>query len=616
MKSIKKNKIYVFSRNEVITGAISTILTDNSYEASFFCEEKELIKALATSRPQLIILDYDERDHDTLGFFTQLKTGFVNIPIVLLFPAGALDKLKKLFESTRPDEILKKPFKAMELLNKVSKVLYSGDLSKYPFPFLVQDLYEERRTGILHLTVNGVKYFIYIIDGNIVYIEYGLRKDTLGMLLLRQGKITEEQYHEALSNASMNRMRLGATLLKLGYLTPSELNDALRQQVYEKILRCFSGDTGTYSFKLNNKFTDNVIIYRIPVQKIIFEGVKLNYDTNKLEFFLNKITDKQLKIKNSMQNMLDPFYFNTEELKIVSKLYSARDYDALALRQEVNKLLLDQILFALSITKYLVVAEKKAEIKEEETAPSEGMQKDEQLSQLKAETDIKSTVYDTYLNIKAHNFYEILGISRGAGLDDMKRSYIKLVKTFHPDKYAKVGDSDIIEKANEIFAKITNAFRTLSDETAKKEYDYTLDHPAEAEILSNANEIIESEMQFLKGEKLLSHGEFAKAQELFDEAVKLNPQEPEYRCYYGWAYFLNPKNKRVKKVILAKRTIKEALEENPNIELAYYFLGMIARFEGNTEHAIKYLKRVLQMNPNNNDAMMALKMLMTKGKKK
>ena len=59
------------------------------------------------------------------------------------------------------------------------------------------------------------------------------------------------------------------------------------------------------------------------------------------------------------------------------------------------------------------------------------------------------------------DYYNILGLSRGASDDDIKASYRKLARQHHPDKG---GDK-------EFFQKIQEAYETLSDSSKKQQYD-------------------------------------------------------------------------------------------------------------------------------------------------
>ncbi len=63
------------------------------------------------------------------------------------------------------------------------------------------------------------------------------------------------------------------------------------------------------------------------------------------------------------------------------------------------------------------------------------------------------------------DYYKTLGVAKGATADEIKKSYRKLARQFHPD--ANKGDP----KAEENFKEISEAYNVLSDEKRRKEYD-------------------------------------------------------------------------------------------------------------------------------------------------
>jgi curved DNA-binding protein len=65
-----------------------------------------------------------------------------------------------------------------------------------------------------------------------------------------------------------------------------------------------------------------------------------------------------------------------------------------------------------------------------------------------------------------NDYYKILGVSRDAAADDIKKAYRKLAMKYHPDK-AK-GDK---KQAEEKFKRISEAYAVLSNPEKKKEYD-------------------------------------------------------------------------------------------------------------------------------------------------
>jgi molecular chaperone DnaJ len=63
------------------------------------------------------------------------------------------------------------------------------------------------------------------------------------------------------------------------------------------------------------------------------------------------------------------------------------------------------------------------------------------------------------------DYYKTLGVSKGASADEIKKSYRKLARKYHPD--ANEGDA----KAEARFKEISEAYTVLSDESRRKEYD-------------------------------------------------------------------------------------------------------------------------------------------------
>ncbi|MER7001949.1 DnaJ C-terminal domain-containing protein [Dactylosporangium sp. NPDC000555] len=60
--------------------------------------------------------------------------------------------------------------------------------------------------------------------------------------------------------------------------------------------------------------------------------------------------------------------------------------------------------------------------------------------------------------------YEVLGVARGAGQDEVQRAYRRLARRYHPDVSSEPG-------AEERFKEITAAYRVLADPKRRREYD-------------------------------------------------------------------------------------------------------------------------------------------------
>jgi len=63
------------------------------------------------------------------------------------------------------------------------------------------------------------------------------------------------------------------------------------------------------------------------------------------------------------------------------------------------------------------------------------------------------------------NYYDVLGLSRGANTKTIKKAYLKLSKEYHPDK--NPGN----EEANKKFVEVATAYEVLSDDNKRRIYD-------------------------------------------------------------------------------------------------------------------------------------------------
>ncbi|MFB6350345.1 MAG: DnaJ domain-containing protein, partial [Bradymonadaceae bacterium] len=70
--------------------------------------------------------------------------------------------------------------------------------------------------------------------------------------------------------------------------------------------------------------------------------------------------------------------------------------------------------------------------------------------------------------------YQFFDIDRDADRGEIKKSYFKLSKRYHPDKHFRKEIGPYKNKLENVFQKITRAYRVLSDPDQREEYDREL----------------------------------------------------------------------------------------------------------------------------------------------
>ena len=63
------------------------------------------------------------------------------------------------------------------------------------------------------------------------------------------------------------------------------------------------------------------------------------------------------------------------------------------------------------------------------------------------------------------DYYDVLGVSKTATADELKKAYRKLALKYHPDR--NKGNAEAEEK----FKEVNEAYSVLSDETKRAQYD-------------------------------------------------------------------------------------------------------------------------------------------------
>ena len=101
------------------------------------------------------------------------------------------------------------------------------------------------------------------------------------------------------------------------------------------------------------------------------------------------------------------------------------------------------------------------------------------------------------------DYYEILGVSRNASLEEIKAGYRQEIKKFHPDKRASMDKESldpIDERVKDFLAQqIIEAYRTLKDSSLKATYDATLpEKKSEEKLMSDDLETLTEISRSLK----------------------------------------------------------------------------------------------------------------------
>ncbi len=150
-----------------------------------------------------------------------------------------------------------------------------GSLKEASLPDVIQLLFLGRRTGCLALADRHNFGTIYFDEGQLIYASIVNRRDRLGDLLVRSGRIPAEKLQEAVAQQEGDREhKLGEILVGLGAIRREELEQYIRLQIEEAVYYLFTWTTGTFNFEAGVRPEREDFLVRINPEMLLLEGAR------------------------------------------------------------------------------------------------------------------------------------------------------------------------------------------------------------------------------------------------------------------------------------------------------------------------------------------------------
>jgi curved DNA-binding protein CbpA len=200
--------------------------------------------------------------------------------------------------------------------------------------------------------------------------------------------------------------------------------------------------------------------------------------------------------------------------------------------------------------------------------------------------------------------FEVLGVSRDATEAQVREAYFRLAKRFHPDVHHDAALSDLRDKLEEVFTRLGEAYEVLCSPRIRASYERELARREGAEARSSAAGDPEREAELAaeairKGSESLTQERYWEAIRLFESAIPRaeGALKQQARVLLARAYAKNPGwVKQGEELLLA------VLREEPDNRDALLQLGKIYRGLGLRSRALSTLRRVLDLDPTQEEA--------------
>ncbi|HUJ79834.1 MAG TPA: DUF4388 domain-containing protein [Nitrospiria bacterium] len=497
----------------------------------------------------------------------------------------------------------------------------TGHLSKIPFPVLLRGLQHDLATGILTITRNDQIKQVYFKQGDTVFASSNYENDRLGVILLKEGRITFAQYESSSRLLKESKKRQGTILVEQGLLTPKELFQAVNAQVKEIILGFFTWWDGDYRFEEQKLPADEVIPLRIGTGALIYEGIRRITDFTRLCRLLPPF-DAVLCIGTDPLDLFQAVSITPEERRLLLLINGVR-----TVRDLVNSMALP-FLHTIQVLHFLlaigIIQVKTAEVS---AAGAGGLG---QLSQLELEAFVTESVklkeegeagggqgglFDlagaekvetspsaitlAYEAMEDKDDYDMLEVKRGASLMEIRKSYFRLAKAYHPDRHYDPGMEAAHPMLVALFSRLTQSYKSLSNEPSPT---VMMGAPLTA---PDAMPDVAAETDLVKkGEAALLAGNLKEAINCLERAIKQEEENARGHALLGQA-LANAPNRRKD----AEGELRRAIELDPSNPDYHVILGLFYIQMKQTGKALVQFEETLRWEPTNAKALEQLKVL-------
>ena len=220
---------------------------------------------------------------------------------------------------------------------------------------IIQTLSLQKRTGTLRATGPDNERVIYFNRGSVELVLADQRTFMLGEALLKYGKLTKEQLEEALKIQKTTNRGLGKLLVELGYMSESDIREAIVFQITEEVCDIFTWP------KVECEFLEGKMLPEM--EKVLALGVRVAVNPESLIMEAARRVDEWELIKKIVPSTKDVFqatpesfhYFEEEEWmaekEILTFIDGVRDVAEIVRKVRMPKFEALKILYKLASNK-------------------------------------------------------------------------------------------------------------------------------------------------------------------------------------------------------------------------------------------------------------------------
>ncbi len=470
------------------------------------------------------------------------------------------------------------PLAALPLSAPSPSGLLRGELSEQPFFQVFAQLARSRASGLLVVRREKVKKIVGFQDGRPVAVKSNLLADCLGRVMVRAGMLTEDQCASSVERAKATGRRQGEALLELGYANERLIEEALELQVDQKLLDLFGWESGELHFLPNATDEQSVTAVGRSAVRVLHEGLSRFFDERHLAALLGDIEALAARLLPGGAEAGTTLENATELLPMVAALDGRRPLSELVEARVVEAPQALALVLALKLVGLCELVPPSAPPKRA-SMPLERFELEDPTS-----PDSARRLQERIEELGAVTYYERLGVTRRASMEEIHQAYLAQARDYHPDKHFQTAPAELKRLAERLFDLYIEAQSVLESPEERVAYDEATPETG----AERAERILRADEAYRAGRALVTEAKFAEARERFREAFEGYPEEPDFLAWLALALF----QANAQSLEAADRSLTmlaEARRRHPRLEEAALFAAHIHRAVGRAKEAEREL---------------------------
>ena len=475
-----------------------------------------------------------------------------------------------------------------------------GQLHEHPLAELIREIAATRLSGALRLTRERAKMAIYFQDGELVFAASNLRAHRLREIV-KQGGLGAAQMRDL--PATTSDEELAEALVESGRVTAETLAMMRSKQLSDVLRLALLWTEGTWEFDPRVRVANDVSV-SVDVNRLLLECARhLPAGFVESRFRETNSSTYQSAAGKDLTNLLptETSVFSRASRSVqLAELWGSGGASKEDNLRAVYALSLSGLLQRSDWPGILGAQPPPTLYKRSRAASPEAKGENNAAEKIDGSSDVEALFARLQ---SARDHYDVLDIARLSSDEEIKAAYHALARRFHPDHFHK-SDTALRTRVDSAFARIAQAYETLSNSALRAAYDAKLnsksagagmkpaaaerpDKPA-AERKEKPANAERAEASFQQGLAALRRNQREQAIRSLAEAAMLAPREARYRANYGHALIGETNARRV-----AESELQAAISLEPNnashrVMLAEFYLamGLRRRAQGEGERAL------------------------------